>query len=90
MIYHFNMTKIDPMEKIKDFKIEQQMIKYSCPFCSCSFIEHELIVKMKNHFKFNSQGNIFELQKEINKIYCSNCKNNVTISFIEIFYEKYN
>jgi queuine/archaeosine tRNA-ribosyltransferase len=84
------MINIDPMTRVKDIKIEQQIAKYSCPFCSCSFTEHDLIVEMKSHFKFNLEGDMFELQKEMDKVICSNCKNDITMAFIDVLYERYN
>ena len=59
-----------------------------CPFCSCSFKEKELIVEMKMVYKFDNDGRVFIRQKAFDKIICSNCLNDITMSFIATLYEQ--
>jgi len=87
MNFHFNYM-IDPMTQQKKNEMEHKTMQYSCPFCSCSFKEHELIVQMIGRYKFNKKEKLVLKHADFDKIICNNCKNDITISLIEKFYEQ--
>ena len=66
----------------------QKKIKNLCPFCSGSFNENELIVVMKASYLFDDNNNLTMQNKAYDQIICSKCLNDITMSYIELLYEK--
>ena len=62
--------------------------KYHCPFCSVNFKDSDLIVSLKTLYKFDPDGNLYLKAKAYDKINCSNCLNDITMSFVGLLYEQ--
>ena len=67
------MIEIDPMTRVKDLEIEQDITAHMCPYCNFYYDDYILL-----DITYKENG-------EIKKIRCVKCNEDVTIFFLDKF-----